>query len=136
MGERFHGMRHNQRLRPLRSAMMATMLALLINSSWGETRTYFTIGLRTCRGWLDHNESKGANDTRKFENNLGQLADRSWVAGYVTGVNKTTGNSRDLLDGLDLDTIADWITQFCESSPNAKVPDAIDALFAKLKRRQ
>lgn len=94
-------------------------------------RVYSTFGLKTCRVWSDD-----WSVPKKDGADIARLAGRAWVAGYVSGINKTTNNAEDLLKGLDIPTITDWITQYCGQNPEADVIGAMNALFSRLKRAQ
>ncbi|QYD70081.1 hypothetical protein KZJ38_07150 [Paraburkholderia edwinii] len=125
-------MKYEMNKRFLRQLIFMVLISIISTEALAAKRTFTAIGTRTCTSWLKAGSEKGSG-----KDNLGiaWLSDQSWMAGYLTGINQITTNSRDLLVGLDLETISDWTTQFCQSNADADVPDAIAALFKKLKRQ-
>ena len=63
--------------------------------------------------------------------------DLNWAKGFITGVNyahaKSRGNTH-LGKDLDLDSLTDWIDDYCQDHPDATLSDASAALVSKLTR--
>lgn len=65
-----------------------------------------------------------------------------WIMGYVTGVNvfRTSflgeGASVDVLNGVDIDAIELWITNYCTENPLETVSDATLALVVEGMKQQ
>lgn len=107
------------------------VLLLSFHGTYAAPRIYTTIGSRSCEKWTNDASTSGEDKL-----NISYIADLSWLAGYVTGVNRTTTNKENLLKNIDLQTISDWVDLFCKKNSGKDIPEAIDALFEKLKLSQ
>lgn len=110
--------------------IVLTLLGIVIiaaQMSCCEARTYTTVGLSNCDSWL---QSRDAEISGKV--GISRLSDKSWVAGFITGVNQERTSS-DLMTGLDLQTVMDWVDRYCEMNHADDVQAAVNALFKKLR---
>jgi hypothetical protein len=103
------------------------------NATYITTRSFTVFGTTVCAKWVENISSDEAGSAHP-ERGLGRLSNRSWLAGYVSGVNRATPTSTDLLADLDLNTIVDWVDTYCKAHPKASAKEAIDAMLIRLNR--
>ena len=63
--------------------------------------------------------------------------DLNWAKGFISGVNyihAKTGGSTHLGKNLDLDSLTDWIDDYCKDHPEATLSDASAALVTELSQ--
>lgn len=103
------------------------------NDTHVTTRTFTVFGTTACNKWID-NTSSDESWTAHPERRFGRLSNLSWLAGYVSGINRATATSSDLLEDLDLDTVLDWVDTYCKAHPKDSVKEAVDAMLIRLNR--
>lgn len=84
--------------------------------------TIIGFGTQTCGAWTE------AAKTESFARQM----QRTWVAGYVSGVAITRG--RDFLEPTDFDGMMAWIDQYCAANPLRIIQYAADVLAFTLDR--
>lgn len=133
LGKGFHGMNQGLNRKFKFRVALFLFVGLSLIASSATARIVTTFGARTCAKWLKEKNDGASNESAA---RITMLSKQSWIAGYVTGVNRTSTNGNDLLTGLDLDTVTDWTDSYCQKNPKSDIINAIDALFEKLNRKQ
>lgn|SRR5690348_1211906 len=94
-------------------------------------KTYTTFGLRKCSDW-----NKNIADEKAISPNFGSgiaaVVDRSWLAGFVSGINMALTDREDLLSGMDLQTASDWVDAYCKKNKTSDVAEAVSHLYVEL----
>ncbi len=86
------------------------------------------IGARGCGTWVKNADEK----------NIGQLAQKAWLAGYLSVANDATSVTVDVLDGQggqNFDSLALWVYNYCKSNPLDNAAIAAGQLFLELIER-
>jgi hypothetical protein len=104
--------------------MILASVMLIAAYVQASAQTYTVIGQENvfCGRWTQAHTHR---DDRSW-------AMRSWVLGYLSGVNNA---SPDLVPG-DAGAILDWIDNYCRSNPLDPIVDAADALVIELRSRE
>jgi hypothetical protein len=97
-------------------------LALVSASGYGATIKGFGLGL--CESWT------------KYENDGGSMkkANRSWVLGYMSGVNETDFVNKDILKMRNKRALFGWIDNYCIENPQKNIAQATKALVYELNK--
>lgn len=103
------------------------------NHSRANSRLFTRIGTPTCADWNENVPSHG-HDSSDTAHGIGRLANRAWLAGYVSGLNTAARESPNLLADLDLNTVSDWVDTYCQTHPKDDTPGAVDAMLIRLNR--
>lgn len=91
----------------------------------GEANAYPTYGPSECQYWLD-----AENKTEKDSLELKALSLRSWVSGFISGMNVALGV--DVVNGADVSTTYDYVIYYCSQHREATSYDAIADMVDKL----
>lgn len=95
-------------------------------------RTVTTFGQRSCLEWLEA-QQEASKGVILEDGSMRHMADRSWLAGYVSGLNMGLPTEKNYLKAVDMETVVDWVARFCETNRDRDLPDAVSALFLKLR---
>jgi len=85
--------------------------------------TTYGAGLKSCRAYLDARE-KGYGD---------EVAFIDWLAGYFSGVNKTSNHRNNMLGLSDLKVAIYWLDEYCRARPLAHFAGAASMLVLGAK---
>ena len=88
------------------------------------------MGAITCKDWVKNR----INDTEADA--LGRLVssgDKSWLLGFLSGLNINGQYDKDVLDAVDVGTISLWTDRYCKHNPKSDLSDAGIELFSELK---
>ena len=64
-----------------------------------------------------------------------RLANSTWVAGYLTAINKFVFKGKDISNGTDSDGRMLWIINHCKANPLDTLERATSALVTELRKR-
>lgn len=97
----------------------------------GSRKTYTIFGLRKCSDWnRDMADEKAISP--KFGSGIAAASDRSWLAGFVSGINMALTDRTDLLSDMDLQTASDWVDTYCKKNETSDVAEAVSNLYVEL----
>ena len=87
--------------------------------------TVLSFGTRSCAQVIADFDEDGSR----------RLANSTWVAGYLTAVNKLVFKGKDISAGTDAEGRMLWIVNFCKSNPLETLEGATTAIVAELRKR-
>jgi hypothetical protein len=96
-----------------------------------DTITLTVLGAHTCKDW----NTKRENERKVPQPLLASLSAASsqhWLLGYMSGYNAAYPTNKDLLDGMDADTVTVWMDKYCTSNPTKKLYEAAGVLLRQL----
>jgi hypothetical protein len=119
------------RSRALCSRLIATAFLSFMAGYANADRIVTTMGQRSCADWL-----AGVQEDSKVTilgpGSWRHIANRTWLAGYVSGLNMGLSTEKNHLEAIDFETVADWVGQYCERNKDKDLLDAGRVLFEKL----
>ena len=111
----------------LKKVILIVALALVSTGAWGYK--VFGEGADYCAEYL----------AKKQENSVAHYKQIGWVQGFISGGNVErgrNGGNGSIGEGLDPNSLALWIENYCLANPLNDLSDAADALVKELKAKE
>lgn len=61
---------------------------------------------------------------------------RSWIMGFITGMNYNDGKIRDRGKDLHAELVDDWVFNYCREHPAEKLHRAVELFARELEKKQ
>lgn len=106
-----------------------SLLTLLLITFNANSYTVFS-AYGSCKVWNEYMKNE-SNDKDTFDASvLWSSTLTSWLAGFTTGVNMSTGEEN--FPNIDLDTMKEYIVNYCKKKPTGNAFDAVLEIRKKL----
>jgi hypothetical protein len=79
-----------------------------------------TMGAHSCGQWV----------AVSAENSVETLNARNWLIGYMSGI--AIGSGRNILNGVDPETIYEWMDNYCRENPSSNTANGGTDLYFQL----
>ena len=86
----------------------------------------YGMGVNDCLSWVN---TENSNDENK---DIAILANKSWVSGYLSGLNEGTNKENFYSKGINSTTTYDYIIFYCKKNPSKGPADAINDMLSKV----
>jgi hypothetical protein len=101
-------------------------IALSVAFANAGTRTHIGVGNASCGTWIEARKQPGSPSNLQL---------RSWLFGFMSGVNDAMQAQGDLLAGQDADALVVWMDKYCSDSPLVKIDEGANSLARELLTR-
>jgi hypothetical protein len=100
------------------------LIVLVFTLTVNEAAAYNRLGAGTasCGIW--------AGFRREGSTSARALSSEQWVLGFIDGITEASGGSLDPLNGVEAETVWEWIDNYCQSNPAKSIADAGAAFIA------
>jgi hypothetical protein len=99
-------------------ALMLLAIASLAQASDKDGR-YWAQGKVSCSNYIERNK-----DVHDVE----EVANRAWVAGYITAYNMLAPETYSILGNSNLESALLWLDKYCKANPSYDLVDGMSAL--------
>lgn len=112
-------------------SILILLLAIALPSHANERIRVTIIGSSDCQNWTEKRKKTTSGEPLDWVSDIHPVA---WVTGYLSALNKTVNENKDVLGAIDTNTVRDWIDRYCIRNPKKDTFDAADELFEELKK--
>ena len=109
-----------------KSFLIPILLPLLLIPYKSYSYYIYGMGASDCNSWVSSESSKDDNK------DLPILTNKSWVSGYLSGLNEGTNKENFYSKGINTITTYDYIIYYCKKNPSKMPTDAIDDMLSKI----